>query len=125
MADTVQQIKDRLSIVDVVGSYVKLERAGSSTRARCPFHAEKTPSFHVSPDRGTYHCFGCGVGGDVFTFVEAIEGLDFKGALKVLAEKAGVPLVYSRGEKESHDERDRLFALVENATLFYQKQLTD
>ena len=99
MADTVQQIKDRLSIVDVVSQYVKLERAGGSMRARCPFHAEKTPSFFVSPDRGTYHCFGCGVGGDVFSFVEAIEGLDFKGALKVLAEKAGVELVYERGGK--------------------------
>src|SRR3989338_8285690 len=83
MADTVQQIKDRLSIVDVVSQYVKLERAGASLRARCPFHAERTPSFHVSPERGTYHCFGCNVGGDIFSFVEAIEGLDFKGALKV------------------------------------------
>ena len=81
MADTVQQIKDKLSIVDVVSGYIKLERSGSSMRARCPFHAERTPSFHVSPDRGTYHCFGCGVGGDVFTFVEAIEGLDFKKAV--------------------------------------------
>src|SRR3989344_6577893 len=103
MADTVQQIKDRLSIVDVVGSYVKLERAGSSLRARCPFHAEKTPSFHVSAERGTYHCFGCGVGGDIFSFVQAIEGLDFKGALKVLAEKAGVPLVYEKPEKKKKD----------------------
>lgn len=125
MSDTVQQIKDRLSIVDVVSGYVKLERSGSSMRARCPFHSERTPSFHVSPDRGTYHCFGCGVGGDAFSFVEAIEGLDFKGALKVLAEKANVPLVYSRGEKESIDDRDRLFALLETATLFYQQQLTD
>src|SRR5665213_4504462 len=86
MSDTVQQIKDRLSIVDVVSQYVKLERAGATLRARCPFHTERTPSFTVSPERGTYHCFGCGVGGDIFTFVEAIEGLDFKGALKVLAE---------------------------------------
>lgn len=124
MSDTVQQIKDRLSIVDVVSGYVKLERSGGNLRARCPFHAERSPSFFVSPDRGTYHCFGCGVGGDVFTFVEAIEGLDFKGALKVLAEKAGVPLVYSRSEKGSQDERDRLFSLLETATIFYQNQLT-
>lgn len=124
MSDTVQQIKDRLSIVDVVSGYVKLDRAGSSLRARCPFHNERTPSFHVSPERGTYHCFGCGVGGDIFSFVEAIEGLDFKGALKVLAEKANVPLVYSRGGKEKEDDRDRLFALVETATLFYQSHLT-
>ncbi len=125
MSDTVQQIKDKLGIVDVVSGYVKLERSGSSLRARCPFHAERTPSFHISPDRGTYHCFGCGVGGDIFSFVEAIEGLDFKGALKVLAEKAGVPLVYSRQEKGVADERDRLFSLLETATIFYQTKLTD
>jgi len=125
MSDTVQQIKDRLSIVDVVSQYVKLERAGSSLRARCPFHAERTPSFHVSPERGTYHCFGCGVGGDIFSFVEAIEGLDFKGALKVLAEKAGVEIVYQHGGKEKSDERERLFELLEIATIFYSSHLSD
>ncbi len=126
MADTVQQIKDRLSIVDVVSQYVKLERAGSSLRARCPFHAERTPSFHVSLDRGTYHCFGCNVGGDIFSFVEAVEGLDFKGALKVLAEKAGVELVYQRNEsREGRDERERLFEILEVATIFYTSRLTD
>lgn len=123
MADTVQQIKDRLSIVDVVSQYVKLERAGQNMRARCPFHAERTPSFIVSPDRGTYHCFGCGVGGDIFSFVEAIEGVDFKGALKILAEKAGVELVYSRGEKK--DDKDRLFEAMEAATIFYQTKLSN
>ncbi len=125
-ADTVQQIKDRLSIVDVVSPYVKLERSGASLRARCPFHAERSPSFFVSPDRGTYHCFGCGVGGDMFSFVEAIEGMDFKGALKILAEKAGVELVYNRsGDKGARDERDRLFELLEAATIFYASHLTD
>jgi len=123
MSDTVQQVKDRLSIVDVVSQYVKLDRAGAALRARCPFHAEKTPSFFVSPDRGTWHCFGCNQGGDIFTFVEQIEGLDFKGALKVLAEKAGVPLVY---EKQEHkDERDRLFELLEVAAIFYTSTLSD
>ncbi len=119
--DTVQQIKGRLSIVDAVSQYVKLERAGGTLRARCPFHAEKTPSFFVSADRGTYHCFGCGVGGDIFSFIEAIEGLDFKGALKILAEKTGVPLVYERSEKK--DERERLFELMETATIFYASRL--
>ncbi|MDP3646319.1 MAG: DNA primase [bacterium] len=123
MTDTVQQIKDRLSIVDVVSMYVKLERAGASLRARCPFHAERTPSFFVSADRGTYHCFGCNVGGDIFSFIEQIEGLDFKGALKILAEKAGVPLVYEKPEKK--DERDRLFELMEVATIFYSSRLSD
>lgn len=125
MSDTVQQIKDRLSIVDVVSQYVKLERAGASLRARCPFHAERTPSFHVSPDRGTYHCFGCNVGGDIFSFIETIEGLDFKGALKILAERAGVELVYERGGKEKKDERERLFELLEATTIFYTSKLND
>lgn len=123
MADTVQQIKDKLSIVDVVSQYVKLERSGTSLRARCPFHAEKTPSFFVSPERGTYHCFGCNVGGDMFSFMQAVEGLDFKGALKVLAEKAGVPLVYERPGQR--DERERLFELMEAATIFFGSKLTD
>lgn len=125
VSDTVQQIKDRLSIVDVVSQYVKLERAGQSLRARCPFHAERTPSFFVSPERGTYHCFGCNVGGDIFSFVEQIEGLDFKGALKVLAEKAGVPLDYARGKPQDKDARDRLFELMEVATIFYVSQLNE
>ena len=122
MSDTVQQVKDRLSIVDVVSQYVKLERSGAALHARCPFHAERSPSFHVSPDRGTYHCFGCGVGGDIFNFVEAIEGVDFKGALKILAEKAGVPLVFAKGEKK--DDRGRLFELLNAATHFYSTRLT-
>lgn len=125
MADTVQQVKDRLSIVEVVGQYVKLERAGTSMRARCPFHAEKTPSFHVSAERGTYHCFGCGVGGDIFSFVEAMEGLDFKGALKVLAERAGVKLEYSKGGGQEKDAKDRLLELVEVATIYYAGKLDD
>ncbi len=125
MTDTVQQIKDRLSIVDVVSQYVKLERAGVTLKARCPFHAERTPSFTVSPERGTYHCFGCGVGGDIFSFVEAIEGLDFKGALKVLADKAGVEIVYSGGQKDEKDEKARLFELMEVATIYYTSKLDD
>ena len=112
MDPQVQQIKDRINIVEVVGQYVTLKRAGRSYSARCPFHKERTPSFHVSPERGTYHCFGCNVGGDIFSFVEQIEGLDFKGALKVLADKAGVEIKYERGGKEKKDERDRLFVPI-------------
>lgn len=90
--EAVQQIKDRLGIVDVVSSYIPVEKTGSNARAKCPFHNEKTPSFFLSPDRGTYYCFGCGVKGDIFSFVQEFEGLDFKGALKVLASRAGVSL---------------------------------
>ena len=78
----VEKIKERLGIADVVGSYIKLEKAGSSFKSRCPFHNEKTPSFFISPTRNAYHCFGCEAGGDIFTFVEQFEGLDFSGALQ-------------------------------------------
>jgi DNA primase len=122
--DTVAQIKERLSIVDVVSSYIKLDRAGTSLRARCPFHGEKTPSFIVSPERNTFHCFGCGVGGDIFQFVILSEGIDFKGALKILAERAGVPLVYSQRDTTAERAKSRLFEVLEASTVFYEQRMT-
>jgi DNA primase len=92
MSSSVEQIKEKLGIAEVVGAYVKIEKAGSNYKARCPFHNEKTPSFFISPSRGSYYCFGCGAKGDIFSFVEQFEGLDFVGALKVLAQKAGVTI---------------------------------
>ena len=123
MSDTVVTIKERLSIVDVIGAYVELKKAGTNYKGRCPFHHEKTPSFFVSPERGTFHCFGCGKGGDIFTFTEDIEGVDFKGALKTLAERAGVELVVERPEKK--ERRDRIYELLEEATVRYQHHLVD
>ena len=76
----VEQIKERIPIEDLIGQYVKLEKAGKSYKARCPFHNEKSASFFVSPDRGGYYCFGCGAKGDIFTFVKEFEGLDFRGS---------------------------------------------
>ncbi len=114
-------IKERLSIVDVVSSYLKLERAGKNFKARCPFHPEKTASFFVSPDRGSYHCFGCHRGGDIFSFVQEMEGYDFRAALTVLAEKAGVAL--AKEDTKARSERERLISLLEEATLFYQRTL--
>ncbi|MEK7553736.1 MAG: CHC2 zinc finger domain-containing protein, partial [Patescibacteria group bacterium] len=105
--DTVQQIKERLSIQDIIAPYVKLRRAGKSLVGLCPFHKEKTPSFHVSLERGSWHCFGCGLGGDGFSFIEKVEGVDFKGALKILAEKAGVTIEYSSGaNKEDASKKE-------------------
>lgn len=123
--DTVQEIKDRLGIQDVIAPYVKLTRAGKSLRGLCPFHKEKTPSFHVSPDRGTWHCFGCGLGGDAFSFIEKVEGVDFKGALKILAEKAGVQIEYagSGGGKEQASKQERLRLAMARAEQFYVSQL--
>lgn len=121
MSSSVEQIKDRLSIVDVVGAYVTLEKSGRNLRARCPFHNERTPSFFVSPERGTYHCFGCDAGGDIFEFVEAFEGIDFYGALKILATKAGVLIV--RSDPRAHDEKELLYHVLDEAAAFYEHVL--
>src|SRR3970040_3136620 len=92
MPSPTEQIKERLPIDQVISSYIKIDRAGANYKARCPFHSEKTPSFMVSPSRNTYHCFGCNRGGDIFSFVEEIEGVDFKRALEILADRAGIDL---------------------------------
>jgi len=119
----VEKIKERLSIEEVVSSYLKLDRAGSNFKARCPFHNEKTPSFFVSPDRGSYYCFGCGAKGDIFTFVEEFEGLDFKGALKLLANQAGV--VLEKFNKEEESEKEKLYRIMEEATKFFVANLSE
>jgi DNA primase len=123
MSSPVQQIKDRLSIEEVVSSYIKLDKAGKNFKAKCPFHNEKTPSFFVSPERGNYYCFGCTAKGDIFTFIEEFEGLDFKGALKILAEKAGVSL--SEFSKEKEGEREKLYRIMEESAKFFEKNLTE
>ncbi|MFA6524324.1 MAG: DNA primase [Candidatus Paceibacterota bacterium] len=121
MNSPVQQIKERLSIEDVVSSYIKLDRVGSNLKAKCPFHNEKTPSFFISPDRGGYYCFGCGAKGDIFTFVEEFEGLDFKGTLKLLADKAGIKLDDYNFKDES--EKEKLYRAMEEATKFFENNL--
>lgn len=119
---SVDQIKSKIDIVTLISNYIKLEKAGTNFKGRCPFHNEKTPSFFVSPDRGNYYCFGCHAKGDIFTFVQEFEGLDFIGSLKVLAEKAGVELEqYRTGEKS---EREKLFSVLEMAVLFYERNLS-
>ena len=123
MSDTVQQIKERLNILDVISPYVELHKAGKNFKGKSPFSAEKTPSFYVSPDRGMYYCFSTSQGGDIFNFVQAMEGVDFKGALKILADKAGVELVPEDPKKRS--ERERLYAALEAATVFYSDWLEE
>lgn len=117
----VEQIKARLSVVDVVSSYLKLARAGSNFKAVCPFHSEKSPSFFVSPARDVWHCFGCNRGGDQFRFVMEIEGVEFREALGILANRAGVEL--QREDPKERDERARLLALLEEITTFYEESL--
>jgi DNA primase len=124
MSTTTEDIKSRLNIVDIVGQYVKLQKAGSAWKANCPFHQEKTPSFNVNEERNMWHCFGCGKGGDVFAFVMEIEGLEFREALKLLAEKAGVELPeYRGGGGQKSEMKDRGLEILELATKFYEKQL--
>jgi len=123
MNSPVQKIKESLSIEEVVSSYIKLEPAGSNLKAKCPFHNEKTPSFFVSPARGSFYCFGCSASGDIFTFVEEFEGLDFKGALKLLALRAGVALEHYNQEEES--EKEKLYRAMEEATKFFENNLKE
>lgn len=117
MATPVEQIKERLSIVDVVGGYVELKHAGKHFKGKSPFTNEKTPSFYVSPDRGMYYCFSSQKGGDMFTFIQEMEGVDFKGALKILAERANVELVAEDPKKR--DARETQYALLEEATKYF------
>lgn len=127
--DEVEQIKERLDIVDVIGSYLTLKRAGANMKANCPFHHEKTPSFMISPEKQSFRCFGCNEGGDIFTFIEKIEGVDFYNALKILADKAGVTLQNKSvryGEREfSSDKKTRVFEINDWAKKLYHKILTD
>ena len=113
------QVKDNLSIVDVISTYVRLEKSGGRFRARCPFHNEKTPSFYVSPERKSFHCFGCQAGGDIFSFVEKIENIPFYEALKILADRAGVSLK----DQERNKEDGRLIALLKDATTHFEENL--
>ncbi|MBI3627838.1 MAG: DNA primase [Candidatus Sungbacteria bacterium] len=122
MSDPViQEIKSRLDIVPFIQGYVKLSRAGINWKGLCPFHSEKTPSFIVSPTRQTWHCFGCSKGGDAFKFVMELENVEFRDALKTLAERTGVELV--REDPRLRTERERMYAVMEEATKFYQSQL--
>ena len=123
MTSPVDLIKERLNIVDVVSAYVALVPAGKNYKGKSPFKQERTPSFYVSPDKGLYHCFSTGKGGDMFTFVQEMEGLDFRGALKVLADKAGISLQnFNPKEKE---EKDKLYEIMEEATKFFQLKLRE
>lgn len=123
MNDNVQQIKERLNISDIISGYVRLTKAGVNYKALCPFHNEKTPSFMVSPSRQSWHCFGCSEGGDIFTFIQKIENIEFPDALNILAEKAGITL--ERGDPKLRSLKDRLYEICELATQFFTLSLNN
>src|SRR3989344_3513682 len=123
MASTVENIKAKISIVDVIGGYLTLEKAGQNFKARCPFHNERTASFYVSPARQSFHCFGCNKGGDIFTFIEEIEGLSFIEALRLLAARVGIPVETSSGQKAEAGQKEILRNTLSLAIAFYQEKL--
>lgn len=121
---TLTQIQERVDIVEIVGGYVPLKRAGRSFKAPCPFHPEKTPSFIVNPDKQIFHCFGCGVGGNVFGFLMKIEKRDFRDVVEMLAERMGIEIPKDRPVNEEVSKRAALFAKANQAAMdFYHKIL--
>lgn len=120
--DQVQEIKNRLNIVDVAREYIpQMKQLGTNWKALCPFHTEKTPSFMISEDKQIWHCFGCGEGGDVFEFVKRIENVDFSESLRMLAQKAGV--VLQKQDPKLLDLKSRLLDMHQEATKFYMAHL--
>lgn len=122
-ADTVAEIKARLDVVDVIGGYVSLQRSGREFKGLCPFHAEKTPSFTVSQERQAWYCFGCQEGGDLFSFVERIERTDFRQALELLADRAGVEVESGGRSRGAGRERRRTLELNAKAQAYYEHVL--
>ena len=118
----IEDIKNKLDIVDVISQYIPLKKAGRNYKGVCPFHSEKTPSFMVSSEKQIFHCFGCGKGGDIFGFLMEKEGLSFVEALNQLAEKAGIEL---KTQSLDWGEKSKLFAINELANKFFEKSLTD
>jgi DNA primase len=126
-SQTIEQVAAANDIVEVIGSYFPLKRAGANFKALCPFHQEKTPSFHVSPQRQTFHCFGCGAGGSVFRFVMDYEHIDFPSAVRKLAARVGIPVIEERGpgdaENRQHEARRTLLKVHAEAAEWFHENL--
>ncbi|HEV8131949.1 MAG TPA: DNA primase [Acidobacteriota bacterium] len=121
----IEEVRNSVSIVQVLSEYVTLKKAGKDHSALCPFHSEKTPSFYVSESKKIFKCFGCGVSGDVFKFLEMIEGLSFPEALKSVAQRAGIPVPERSQAPAQAREKEGLYTIMERAAQFYQQQLRE
>jgi DNA primase len=124
--DVISRVRDSVDIYDLISGYVSLRKTGKNWVGLCPFHSEKTPSFNVNPDKQIFHCFGCGVGGNVFKFLELQEGLNFPEAMKRLADRAGITLLDARergADRKSEDERKALLKVVADAAVFFRHEL--
>jgi len=123
--DIKDEIRRRIDLVELIGGHVALKKAGRYYKGLCPFHQEKTPSFHVDRERGLWHCFGCSRGGDAFTFVMETSNLSFAEAAETLARRAGVQIVRSPDAAKQASERDRMYRALEAAATFFRAQLLD
>ncbi|MFP4228119.1 MAG: DNA primase [Salinivenus sp.] len=122
--EKIDEIRAAADLVDVAGDYVQLKRSGSRFMALCPFHNEDTPSFSVDPDQNLYYCFGCGSGGDVFKFVQEIEGVGFLESVRILGERYGIPLPEEDADPEAANERESILHALRFAARFFYRQLT-
>src|SRR5436853_1620155 len=127
MTSAIDTIKAKVDVADEIGSIVALQRAGKSLKGLCPFHNERSPSLYVFRETQTWHCFGCNEGGDIFSFVQKQQGLDFRETLSYLAEKAGVSVeeTHERSPEEQKlsATKERLFKLNEEAALWFHQML--
>jgi DNA primase len=124
MSEAIDRIKDKISVQELIGEYLKLEKAGTNFKTLCPFHNEKTPSFMVNPERNFWYCFGCQRGGDIFNFLMEIEGIEFKMALQRLAQKAGIELPKYSGRPDGQaDGKKTIMEILNQATVFFQHHL--
>jgi DNA primase len=120
----VDKIKNKIDIADLIGGYITIKRAGRNFKAVCPFHNEKSPSFVISPERQIWHCFGCNKGGDIFTFIEEYERMDFAESLKILADKANIKLTKTAFLTHQDEKKARIYEINHLTSLFYQYLLT-
>ncbi len=118
-----EEVRYRNDIAEVIGSYITLKRSGSRFKCCCPFHKEKTPSFIVNPQMQIYHCFGCGAGGDVFRFIQEFEGVDFTTSVKILAQKAGIPIETEEADPREASDKELLYRIHGELAQFYQRCL--
>ena len=125
LTDFANNVRASADIVDIIGGYIPLKRAGASYKGLCPFHKEKTPSFNVHQGRQIFHCFGCGVGGDVIKFIMMQERLDFRAALEHLARRLGIPLpeITTRSEDDGREKKYRALREINNFALKYFREL--
>jgi DNA primase len=120
--DKIEQIKDANDIVEVLSDYLQVKKSGSNYKALCPFHQEKTPSFMISPAKQIFHCFGCHAGGNVFTFMQKVEGISFIESVKILAKRANIELDYQKSDI-NYSEKEKLLEINKEALVFSRKPL--